>query len=252
MSKWPSSVKANSCPGPRSLQVVNPKQILYVLIISCRLRHRRLPAMRNSRKERKECCRLFDASNGVSASLFYIADDAPERWVYPANNWQEEMKRMNSIAWYGSHPVTRTRLASTSGIIIIVCLIQQERKQRCAEYRVEPRMGHKCRCTRRLSTILVKRPNTGRILWLTRLWLRLRLQLHWSHSIHVGLFLENLAYSSLFTFFLYLEMSHHFCSCQPGLALLGDSIRTCQNDGLWSGSRPRCGESPFSSRFRIS
>ncbi|XP_057374647.1 uncharacterized protein LOC130695517 isoform X2 [Daphnia carinata] len=29
-------------------------------------------------------------------------------------------------------------------------------------------------------------------------------------------------------------------SCQPGLALLGDSIRTCQNDGLWSGSRPRC------------
>lgn len=29
-------------------------------------------------------------------------------------------------------------------------------------------------------------------------------------------------------------------SCQPGFALLGDSTRTCQNDGSWSGRRPRC------------
>lgn len=60
-----------------------------------------------------------------------------------------------------------------------------------------------------------------------------------------------------FTYFTYVFFILKFkchCSCQPGLALHGgNSIRTCQNDGSWSGSRPRCGEFPFSeSRFTFS
>jgi hypothetical protein len=59
-------------------------------------------------------------------------------------------------------------------------------------------------------------------------------------------------YLLTYVFFI-LKFKCH-CSCQPGLALHGgNSIRTCQNDGSWSGSRPRCGEFPFSeSRFTFS